>query len=307
MSLNSPSSVSFPSLRLPGLLSGAAVAFALAATPAQAGARPVGLPQLSSFTSSGASAALPASVLQLHTVLEQHSRRGGSGSSGGSGGGGQAVPRGGSSGGGGVSSGGGTRSGGSGSGGGSTGGTTTGSGSGARARGGDSGGSAGDPGNTPTYSRPRDGRPVTGTAVERREGNGGGGGSTVIVGGGGYYGGFYPWGWGGLGLGGYYGYYDPWDWYDPYGPPTAYYGSAGYDGALKIKVKPRQAEVLVDGYFAGAVDDFDGLFQQLRLEPGPHRIEIRLDGYEPLTFEVRILPDRTVTYKGELQKRDTAN
>ena len=70
---------------------------------------------------------------------------------------------------------------------------------------------------------------------------------------------------------------------------------------------PRQAEVLVDGYFAGAVDDFDGLFQQLRLEPGPHRIEIRLDGYEPLSFEVRILPDRTVTYKGTLQKRATAN
>ncbi|MGC4084121.1 MAG: PEGA domain-containing protein [Vicinamibacterales bacterium] len=50
------------------------------------------------------------------------------------------------------------------------------------------------------------------------------------------------------------------------------------------------------------MDDYDGAFQRLRLEPGPHRIEIRLDGYEPLSFEIRIQPDRTVTYKGELQK-----
>ncbi|MGC4084120.1 MAG: hypothetical protein QM736_18930 [Vicinamibacterales bacterium] len=57
--------------------------------------------------------------------------------------------------------------------------------------------------------------------------------------------GFYPWGWGGLGLGGYYGWYDPWGWYDPY-PPAGGYGYYA-DGALKLKVKPRQAEVFVDG------------------------------------------------------------
>ena len=27
-----------------------------------------------------------------------------------------------------------------------------------------------------------------------------------------------------------------------------------------------------------------------------------MDGYEPLTFEVRIQPDRTVTYTGDLKK-----
>ena len=51
----------------------------------------------------------------------------------------------------------------------------------------------------------------------------------------------------------------------------------------------------MDGYYAGAVDDFDGTFQKLKLEPGPHRIEIRLEGYETLSFEVRILPDKTLT------------
>ena len=80
-----------------------------------------------------------------------------------------------------------------------------------------------------------------------------------------------------------------------------------YDGKLKLKVKPRQAEVLVDGYFSGSVDDYDGTFQELHLEPGPHRIEIRLDGYEPLAFEVSILPNQTVTYKGELRKSDVTD
>ncbi|MFN7985806.1 MAG: PEGA domain-containing protein, partial [Vicinamibacterales bacterium] len=126
-----------------------------------------------------------------------------------------------------------------------------------------------------------------------------GGGTTVVIPGG-YYGGFYPWGWGGLGLGGYYGYYDPWMWGDPY-PAYSYYD---HDGSLKLKVTPRQAEVYVDGYFAGAVDDYDGIFQQLRINPGPHRIEIRLDGYETLTFDVRIEPGRTITYKGEMRRAD---
>ncbi|MFN7984320.1 MAG: PEGA domain-containing protein [Vicinamibacterales bacterium] len=88
-------------------------------------------------------------------------------------------------------------------------------------------------------------------------------------------------------------------WGDPY-PAYSYYD---HDGSLKLKVTPRQAEVYVDGYFAGAVDDYDGIFQQLRINPGPHRIEIRLDGYETLTFDVRIEPGRTITYKSEMRRR----
>ena len=37
-----------------------------------------------------------------------------------------------------------------------------------------------------------------------------------------------------------------------------------YDGSLRLKVKPREASVYVDGYFAGRVDDFDGMFQRLQ-------------------------------------------
>jgi len=121
----------------------------------------------------------------------------------------------------------------------------------------------------------------------------------------GYYGGFYPWGWAGLGFGGYYGgyygYYDPWlDGGGYYGQP---YVASGYDeGMLRLKVKPREGMVYVDGFFAGVVDDFDGVFQHLRIEAGPHHIEVRADGYEPLELDVQIQRGRQITYSGDLKR-----
>ena len=74
-------------------------------------------------------------------------------------------------------------------------------------------------------------------------------------------------------------------------------------GRLRLKVKPEHAQVFVDGYFVGLVDRFDGVFQRLHIEPGPHRIEFRADGYgyEPLTYDVLVQPDRTITYTGALK------
>jgi hypothetical protein len=225
------------------------------------------------------------------------------GHSGSSGGGGTAV----SSGGGGGSSSGGSSGGGSGgsSGGGTSVGTavprSSGGGSSGRAAG--SSGSGGNSG-TAVGRRERDGAPVVGTAVPRGAAPVGvGGGSGVIFVPGGY--GFYPWGYGGLGLAGYYGgYYG--DYYDPFvGPPSYFFPSqsgSDDDGSLRLKVKPTNALVYVDGYYVGRVDDFNGVLQRLHLSSGPHRIEIREDKYEPLTFDVNINSDHTVTYRGDLKK-----
>jgi hypothetical protein len=93
--------------------------------------------------------------------------------------------------------------------------------------------------------------------------------------------------------------------YSTYGYP-AYPYAQGYGyysvipgrayGALRIVDAPRDAQVLVDGYYAGVVDDYDGVFQHLNLEVGPHHIEIEAVGYPPIAFEVRIDPGRMVTY-----------
>ena len=161
----------------------------------------------------------------------------------------------------------------------------------------------------PPYSRPRDGQPTVGTAEPRTGAPPPKGGGTSIPG---YYGGYFPYGYyGGLGLyGGYYGGY-----YDPYGYGWGdgdYGGGGGYDpqyyppsteqGALKLKVKPRDAAVYVDGYYAGVVNDFDGLFQKLTIDGGQHHVELRAPGFETLAFDVQIEPNQTTTYRGELTK-----
>lgn len=105
-----------------------------------------------------------------------------------------------------------------------------------------------------------------------------------------YYGAYgYGYG-GGYGTGTGYG-------YGPYGDSSRQWGRGG----LKLKVKPREAEVYVDGFYMGQVDNFDGTFQQLELEPGGHRVEIRARGFETISFEVNIDPRETITYRGELQ------
>ncbi len=107
------------------------------------------------------------------------------------------------------------------------------------------------------------------------------------------------WGYGGFGLG--YFYYSPWSWYGP-----GYYPGGGWsrdDGGVRLKVKPRDAEVLVDGYYAGVVDDFDGSFQSLKLDAGSYRIEVRKPGFESLGFDVRVQRDRTITFRGEMKSQ----
>jgi hypothetical protein len=145
---------------------------------------------------------------------------------------------------------------------------------------------------------------VTGDAVERRgiPGGGGGGGYYPIYPGYPYY----PWGWG-IGFGYGLGYYDPF-WYGGYGGYGYSGGGGGYSqsyrdtGSLRLKIKPREAQVFIDGYFVGTVDAFDGTFQRLNIDGGSHRVELKAEGFEPLEFEVLITPDETVTYKGEMKR-----
>ena len=176
----------------------------------------------------------------------------------------------------------------------------------------------------PAYSRPRDGRPATGTAVDRGSVLPPVGGGNGII----YYPSYYnPWSyWGpgyGYGLG--YLFYDPWygggyGWGNPYGYDGYGYGGYGYSGGggggggyavsreyresgnLRLKIDPKQAQVYVDGYYVGVVDSFDGAFQKLGLDSGEHKIELKADGFEPLQFDVLITPGETVTYKGGMKR-----
>ncbi len=91
----------------------------------------------------------------------------------------------------------------------------------------------------------------------------------------------------------------------PYGYPTYGYGYgsvyAGRPyGSVRIQGAPRDGAVYADGYYVGIVDNFDGTFQHLDLEEGPHRVEIRAPGYPPIAFDVNVVPGQTITYRADV-------
>jgi len=86
----------------------------------------------------------------------------------------------------------------------------------------------------------------------------------------------------------------------PYGyTPRAYYDPIPGQpyGGLRITGASRVAQVFADGYYVGIINDFDGIFQHLNLEAGPHRIEIVDPTLPPIAFDVMIQPGRTMTYR----------
>lgn len=70
--------------------------------------------------------------------------------------------------------------------------------------------------------------------------------------------------------------------------------------AVRFQVRPKHAEVYVDGYYAGVVDDLDGS-KRLRLDPGPHEVTIYLDGYRTFSQLVNPGPGNTVRIRHEME------
>jgi hypothetical protein len=109
-----------------------------------------------------------------------------------------------------------------------------------------------------------------------------------------YYNGYRSYGYGsGYGYG--YG-------YGPYGyplPPPGYVSMrpGAIYGGVRIQGAPHDAQVFADGYYVGIVDDFDGVFQHLNLEAGPHKIEVRWGNEPPVAFDVNVLPGQTITFR----------
>lgn len=105
----------------------------------------------------------------------------------------------------------------------------------------------------------------------------------------------------GLSLG-WYG-WGGWYPYGFYGPPYPYYPAyyRDYASAARILVEPKHAEVYVNGYFAGTVDDFDGWAQRLRVPPGEHVVEIYLEGFRTYRQNVLFRPGGTIRIQHVLE------
>jgi hypothetical protein len=113
-----------------------------------------------------------------------------------------------------------------------------------------------------------------------------------------FYGGFYS---------PYYGpFYSGWDPFFaqypypyPYAYPRRYY--SGNWASARLEVKPRDAQVYLDGYFVGIVDQFDGVFQRLDLPTGEHEITVYLKGYRPYRERTLFRPGESYHFKAILE------
>lgn len=111
-----------------------------------------------------------------------------------------------------------------------------------------------------------------------------------------WYGAFFPYP---------YSYPYPYPYAYPYGPkhgrrlePKPVYVPYG---SLQLNVTPGTAQVYVDGFYVGIVDDFGMRGRRLDLQPGSHRIVLRAAGYQELAFDVYIDSNRTIVYRGDLE------
>jgi len=114
-----------------------------------------------------------------------------------------------------------------------------------------------------------------------------------------------------IGFGIFAGYPVPYAW--TYSAPVYVYGyraprapvyiapGAPLYGGVALEISPYDADVYVDGNYAGKVSDFDGTVQPLTVVPGTHRIEVQAPGYAPLIFDVTVQGGQVVPYRGDLR------
>jgi hypothetical protein len=113
-----------------------------------------------------------------------------------------------------------------------------------------------------------------------------------------------------IGFGIYSGYPVPYTYSYPYPVEVYGYGAprevvinpgASAYGGVALDITPPDADVWVDGQYAGKVQDFDGTTQPLTLTPGTHRIEVQAAGYQPMSVDVGIQAGQVIPYRGDLQ------
>lgn len=71
-------------------------------------------------------------------------------------------------------------------------------------------------------------------------------------------------------------------------------------GGIDINVKPKRAEVFVDGSPVGTARQFDGFPSFLWLEKGTYDVVLYLDGYETLNRQISVYPGVVVDFDGRM-------
>jgi PEGA domain-containing protein len=98
--------------------------------------------------------------------------------------------------------------------------------------------------------------------------------------------------------------------------PTSSYPAQGYPassrtdaqglenaGGVSFEIRPSTAAVFVDGTSVGTVAEFSPTTMPLTLTPGRHHIELRLGGYETMSFDVDVVAGQVIPYRGDMVPR----
>ena len=85
----------------------------------------------------------------------------------------------------------------------------------------------------------------------------------------------------------------------PAGRPAEPQAPVRKTGTLSLEVQPvTSAQVFIDGFYVGTTDVEGTSFE---LEAGPHRVELKANGYEAVDFDVRIVAQQSITYRDTLK------
>jgi hypothetical protein len=107
-------------------------------------------------------------------------------------------------------------------------------------------------------------------------------------------------------VGGYFydPFFGPYPWWHRTAYPYRYFPVFDNRADLHVRVAPEAAEnaaVYVDGFYAGVVDDFNGVFQGLPLTPGGHGIALFLEGYRTIRRNIYLSPGSTFNLRETMQ------
>jgi hypothetical protein len=103
-------------------------------------------------------------------------------------------------------------------------------------------------------------------------------------------------------VGGYFydPYFGPYPWWPRVAYPAWYVPRYDVRAQVRIVAEPEAAAVYVDGFYAGIVEDFDGMFERLPLTPGGHEITLYLEGFVTARWRLYLRPGSDITVRAAL-------
>jgi len=92
-------------------------------------------------------------------------------------------------------------------------------------------------------------------------------------------------------------------------PDGGYYadGDYGYSdntnayGGVTFDIQPSNASVYIDGKFVGTVAEFSPEQPPMSLVLGRHHVDIRMQGYQTLSFDVNVVAGEVTPFQGQMQ------